>query len=132
MYIQSFASDSASALTNTGTGNQMNFFQLKGPVFPNAQVEYKLSQINLKPGSMVATNRYVHVSLYASIAFESELTENDTLGVKIKGTPDTRLLMEGSGTVTNTLRNTNDLFSSVTNTEWQDSTGPGYDETVYD
>ena len=132
MYIQAFASDSATALTNSGTPQNRNFFSLKGPVFPNAQVEYKLTQTNLKPHNMMATNRYVHVSLYASIGFNSDLDPSDTLGVKIKGTPDTRLLMEGSGTVTNTLRNTDDLFSSVTNTEWQEFTGPGYDETVYD
>ena len=130
-WIQALGSDSPTTLTNSGTPNATNFFSLKGPVFPNAKIEYTLNQIDLKP-SLYSSNRYIHVTLYGAIRFASDLSSADTLGIKVKGTPDTRLLMEGTGTVTNTLRNANDLFSTVTNDRWQESTGPGYDETVYD
>ena len=131
LYIQAHGSDSATALVNTSTSQQANFFQLKGPVFPNSKVEYVLNQVNIKP-VLVATNRYIHVTLYSSIQLAQDYESSDSLGIKIKGTPDTRVLLEGTGTVSNTLRSSNDLFSSVTNNEWDQTSGPGYDDSVYE
>ena len=129
--VISASSDSLEGFTNSPTGTNRTFFQLNGPVFPNAKVEYVLNEVNIKPGSLFSTNRYIHVGIAWAFSWAHDLLSGDHVKVKIKGQPDMRVVMEGTGTINNPVRSTNDLLKTVQNNTWNNSNGFNYNSSIF-
>ena len=109
--FRSFWSDSATEAVNMPIGGTNRLIQLQSPVLPLAEVEYAASKIRLHTRA-VATNRYLHllVDVYISPDHPQEFT--GTLGVRFVPKTDSRLIVTGSGTITNPNNNFSDLLGT--------------------
>ena len=109
--IRSFWSDSATAPVNMPTSGSNNLLQIQSPVLPLAEVEYTASKI-LLTANAVATNRYLHLLVSVSFAPDHPQEFTGTLGVRFIPKTDSRLIVTGSGTITNPNNNFSDLLGT--------------------
>jgi len=113
-------SDSLTDFVNVQGSGQGTFFQISNPVFPVAKVDYTLANVNLiSPANLFNTNRYIHVYPYFAIRNSvaggpyQAFAESDTIGIKIKASTDMRLIINASGTLTNTNRSMQSLLDTT-------------------
>ena len=130
------ASDSLTDFINVGTANTKKFFQIQNPTFPVAKVEYTLNSINIKPYTLLSTNRYLHVFPYFSYSKGAPdynpFDASDTIAIKLKASTDMRLTINATGTLTNTNRSMQDLLDvTPANDYWVDGQGFNYDDSVF-
>ena len=129
-------SDSLTDFINVGSTTPTRFFQIQNPTFPVAKVDYTLNSINIKPGTLQPTNRYLHVFPYFSYSKGgpdyNPFDADDTIAIKIKASTDMRLTINATGTLTNTNRSMQDLLDvTPANDYWVDGQGFNYDDSVF-
>ncbi len=130
-------SDSLTSFTNVSQRRTNRFFQITNPVFPLAEVDYTLNSVSLKP-TFVSSNRYLHVYMnfwYSTGPEYVQLDPTDHIKVKLKSTSDSRLVMNGTGTLRNSIRSTQDLFNTTADDNYWEYNGEGtgfdYNDTVF-
>jgi hypothetical protein len=140
--LAAIPSDSLTEMVNVQGSVGATAFRISNPTFPKAKVNYTLNNFNIKP-PLHSTNRYIHVypiltyrkvpnNEYNNNDSTGIFAETDTIAIKVKASTDMRVIINSTGTLTNTNRSMQDLLDvTPANDYWVGGQGFNYDDSVF-